>query len=1091
MAEEGKDTPPEGIPKKVREYEEIWNEIVSNYRGKSYEFKVRIGNLIVDVAERVKKYRKYGYRDDEIRKEFSYYFSEHPPAGLEDEIGFILEKAMEITKRVKELKKVSDKLTEEACPDCGNTFLRHIKWKDGYDLYYCPKCKHGKGKYIEKEKFKEAKEMGVEEAPPWAREGFDEFPPMVRERLKRNWMKNKRGEYRPGKVISAYAKNPWEWFSKKKRKKREGKIKKIFEDKKEYKKYTPRGAKKRRGERRREEDERYEQDFRKLKSEEFEIGPDEYKKRLEEIDEEHKKRLDEIEEEYEKNKFQRGWPGGPFARGLTAFDEFFGKHSEHVSGAMPAIIIFGLGAVISIILGSLMFFFAFCSLAFYFLFPPAKERKDNEGKGTGEWENLGLAYVKSVFKGTCIVLFALGTGQTNLPFANIFLMFIALGGYAWMSITYHQGRPDELFESFIRFGFLGVLAIPFFIFGQIFGSPLLAIMAFLFFAIPPIKIGGETEKIERTFAYSIWKPLFLVGMFVILFMSGAIPIDIGLFNAGWALEGSLAYIFLYIWIVAFLAGLFTSPEGLPAIGAIILIVTTVIFGVGPGAQNVGIALFGQWWPTIHNTVTEFTEPLGDLFSQLGQTFGQTLFLLTNPMGFAQQITEGTYVENPTGPTGAYGLEIERLEVDNIYVGEPFFIRFELANKGSFNANNVSLEVWSSVDKLNYLQDETESGKEPIKLERSEKSEKENYIDWYKYRYVTPPFLNEPIIKQDIKPRFLFGEIDCEGQASIKKMLGITTAEGATLRQKFIPFMTRIKYNYEVHSNLQVEILSQQEWDSRLRNDLLIRGQKLSRISTAPAKLSLGAMDQPIREGLPMFIGFNLSSAEGRDSKVGKAKVRLEFPEGFAPHITNMRCTEKKKPAREILNNENKRILEWEMEEDEPKHVICFFSAPEIGDAPSKTFTISASSNYTFERWERDDTLINFLDACEESRGEETEEVSGGPTGPSAGTKENPYTSENLIVLGEKWSEMDGYERQNWADESVGIYEYFKGVIIDYKILDFFYVYDPQKLSGLEPDTAGNFSGYVKSSDSKTMCVEGKIDVRNGRSVLDVSYGEVC
>jgi len=418
---------------------------------------------------------------------------------------------------------------------------------------------------------------------------------------------------------------------------------------------------------------------------------------------------------------------------------------------------------------------------------------------------------------------------------------------------------------------------------------------------------------------------------------------------------------------------------------IVLIVTTVIFGLGPGAQNVGIALFGQWWPTVHNTVNDFMKPFGDMFSQLSQTFGQTLFMLTNPMGFAQQITEGTYVENPTGPTGAYGLDIESLEVDSIYIGEPFSVRFELANKGSFDARNVNLEVWSSVENFNYLNDETVQTN-IMPLQRSEKSEKVNYIDWYKYRYVISPFLNEPIKKQDIKPIFLLGMIDCEGQTRIKRMLGITTAAGATLREKFISFRTQLQYEYEVHSNLQIEIISQQEWDSRTRSGMLLRGQKLSRISTAPAKLSLGAMDQPIREDLPMFIGFNLSSAEGRYSRVGNATVRLELPLEFKEKNPGMRCTDKKKPYREVPNGEGKWVLEWYLERDEPKHVFCFLAAPEVGDVPSKTFTISASANYIFERWERKDTLINFRDACEESRGEGTEGVGDQTGGTEGGTQ---------------------------------------------------------------------------------------------------------
>ena len=667
---------------------------------------------------------------------------------------------------------------------------------------------------------------------------------------------------------------------------------------------------------------------------------------------------------------------------IGGINRITGRHSEHVRGVLPFVTILGLGAVISIILGSLMFFFAFFSLALQQLMPPAKEKLNAKGEKTEEWENLGTAYLRSVFKCTAIVLFALGIGQTNLPFANIFLMIVALGGYAAMNITYKENRPDQLVESFIRFGFLGVLVIPWFIFGQIFGSPLLGIMAFLFFAIPPIRVGGEAEKIERSMAAQIWKPIFMVGMLFVLMMSGVLGFNIfggGGAWAGWELTGTLSYIFIYVWVVAFLAGIFSSPESLPAMGAIILIVTTVLFGLGPGSQNVGIALFGQWWPTVHNTVSEFTKPLGDMFSQLSQTFGQTLFMLTNPMGFARQITEGTYVENPTGLTGAYGLEIDNFDVDNIYVGEPFSIRFELSNKGSFDARNVFVEIWSSADKFT-IKDHTSTSDEAgvIELKEYEKPEKANYVNWYKYlypgAYETPPKpLLGKIRKQDIKPIFLLANMSCEGQKEVMKKLGITTAAGANLRDKYISFQTRLKYEYDVYSNLQIEIISQQEWDSRTRSGLLQRGQKLSRISTAPAKLSIGSMDQPIREDLPMFIGFNLSSAEGRHSKLGKAKVTLALSKAFKDKNPTMTCTEKRNAYKERTEGDS-WIITWELEDDEPKSVFCYMKAPDIGDAPSKTFTVSANATYVFERWESKDTLINFRDSCE--RGE-TEKIGKG------------------------------------------------------------------------------------------------------------------
>ncbi len=1056
-------------------------------------------DYLVGLLEKIKNLRKYDYEEEVIRNQIFYDLSEHPTGLPGDDLKEIVNKALEITKGIKKFRIVDGpRRTTEACPHCGKSFLEYIKWEDGYEVYYCrnPECGHGK-RGIEAEKLKEIKEVGVEEVPPWAREGFGKFPPMVRERLKRNWYKSKRkkakkeGRYKPGKMFATYVKSPWKWFRKKGREEKKEEIEDI---RTEMGLYGGEGEIK-------EEDERYEEAKKKFEAwaeaRGLDKDSDEYKERLKKLEDGYKKRRELAKKRIKEKgyEFPRGWPGGPFARGLTAMDEFFGKHSEHVSGVMPFIIVLGLGAVASVILGSLMFFFAFFSLAFYFIFPPAKEKKDREGRGTGEWEHLGSAYIKSVLKCTSIVLFAWATGATNLPFANIFLMLIALGGYAAMKVTYHDKRPDELVESFIRFGFLGVFVIPFTIFSQIFGSMTLGLMALMFFAVPPIKVGSKTEEIERTFAYQIWKPIFLIGMLIVLVSSGALGSILPGLSIGWELTGSLSYIFIYVWFVSFMAGIFTSPESLPSIGMIVLIVTTIIFGLGPGSQNIGIALFGQWWPTIHNTVGEFTKPLGDLFYQLSQTFGQTLFMLTNPMGFAQQITEGTYVENPTGPTGAYGLEIDNLQVDSIYVGEPFSVRFELSNKGSFDAKNAHVEIWSNVNQFN-ISDHTDSGKTPIKLRVSEKSERiTGYIDWFKYKYpqsyeIPPkPTFAEPVIKQDIKPLFYLGNMTCEGQTYVKKKWGITTAAGATLREKYISFLARINYTYEVYSNLQIEIISMQEWDSRVRSGLLLRGQKLSRISTAPAKLSLGAMDQPIREDLPMFIGFNLSSAEGPRSKIGASIIILELPKEFKEKNPQMRCTDKKNRWEESQVGD-KWIIKWKIEKDESKSVFCFMRAPDIGDVPSRTFTISASANYTFHRWERKDSLINFRDACE--RGDTTPVGGNGGTS-SAGTRGDPFTNDNLMVGGKKWNDLTEGERQDWADGSgKNLYAFFKGVVTDYQILKDIYLYDPENKTKLVYQESTDYLNYAKNSKGEAICINGMISTDREKPIsLVTSYKYDC
>jgi hypothetical protein len=132
------------------------------------------------------------------------------------------------------------------------------------------------------------------------------------------------------------------------------------------------------------------------------------------------------------------------------------------------------------------------------------------------------------------------------------------------------------------------------------------------------------------------------------------------------------------------------------------------------------------------------KPVGEMFSQFQNTFGQSWLLLTNPVGYAKMITEGTYTTNPLGPTGAYGLEIDRFDVQSIYPEEPFMISINLANKGTFEAKNVKLALFTTITgvKLSY------NGKE-LKMTKGK-----NY-DYNQDIYIYEMQLDN-IEKQDVK-----------------------------------------------------------------------------------------------------------------------------------------------------------------------------------------------------------------------------------------------------------------------------------------------------------------------------------------------------
>jgi hypothetical protein len=576
-------------------------------------------------------------------------------------------------------------------------------------------------------------------------------------------------------------------------------------------------------------------------------------------------------------------------------------------------------------------------------------------------------------------------------------------------------------ESIMR-----LIAVPFiaiFVFGLfgggLFHAPAIGTLFLAFFAIIPKP--SETENLARalglglsgaTANYEMWdKLLFLIimllagGMSFGLFGAG-VSFDIGLFSGG-----SLGIIFSAIWAIALLVGLFSPSETRPAMGIIIMIISFITFGSTVGEQAMGTAFFGQWWPMLHNSATQLLEPVGKLGEMMQQTFGQSFLMLTNPVGYAQQIMSGQYAKNPNGPTGAYGLEIQNFAVDTIYLEEPFSIRFDIANKGPYTARNVNLQILSNMpDTL--INDNALAGSDTtLKLAGETKYD---HIKWYKYKYDSlqnHDLLKDPVIPQDVKPMFLTGTIGC---TSIGKTPWgaewVTKIPQEELRQHYVSYMINYTYDYNVDSSLQIDVISESEWYNLVRDNKLVRSQVSSLISTAPVKLSIGAMDQPIREGMPFYVGYNLTSAEGSNTMIGNAVVNMIIPSDFGVPKT---CTHNIDPNNELItlpihgsgiNTEitnlifsavNQRamsnfaekmaqwrgktkiftvrnqdndiiayVLSWSLVGGDAKYSFCNWDkAPNLVNAPRRTFTLMANSTYTFNKWEKKDTMINFRDIC--------------------------------------------------------------------------------------------------------------------------------
>ncbi len=713
------------------------------------------------------------------------------------------------------------------------------------------------------------------------------------------------------------------------------------------------------------------------------------------------------------------------------------KTGPNLKNAVFSLLLVSIGIFIAAVIGSTWLIIAACFAGLYVVTPNpenTKYRGTPPVAGLGMFGlmfnrengvNSGIATIKGISK----IMVLLGVGMTllesEIPLSAlalfIFCLYIAAGG---MKITYDPRRPDEIMESamrlfFVIFASITIFGLPFIATqGSIFKAPAVGILYLAFFAIIPKP--SDNENLARVLGrglagvsanYEFFdKIIFLVIMFLSMgasFLNWGVGYEGGL-GIGFFSGGPFGIVFSALWVIGLIVGLATPSDARPAVGILIVFVAFLTFGSTVGEQAMGSAFFGQWWPTIHNTANEILEPMGELFDQIGQTFGQSFLLLTNPVQYATQITQGQYTENPLGPTGAYGLELENFNVDNIYLEEDFSIRFELANKGPYTARDLRLSI-ASTEPNNYMRDPTYGGSPEGSLTATRNDLRYDYKKWTVYEYVPVPAAGSghpveegnEIIPQDIKPFFYTAKFGCSevgntewGPDWIQEQRENKMAQ-EDLREYYISYMVNYTYEYGVDSNLQVEFISDGEWNNRARNDKLVRGQVASLVSTAPVKLSIGAMDQPIREGMPFFIGFNITSMEGKKTDIGEADVVIRIPKAFGRPAS---CTVEldqatyTSPTPQISQDQiirhslipnmgryytvsgagyDTNVLYFMLEKNDPKHVFCQWSGkatdgtnqPDLGNVPSKKYTVFANATYEFTKWDTEDTLINFRDVC--------------------------------------------------------------------------------------------------------------------------------
>lgn len=671
----------------------------------------------------------------------------------------------------------------------------------------------------------------------------------------------------------------------------------------------------------------------------------------------------------------------PFAWASKRIEE----RRSHIQEAIFSLALIMIGVIAAGYTGQWWFFFGFFSMCIYVIFPRPVEpyQAPNSIISLGIFNPLsnqhnahtGYAFVRSFLKVSVIFCFAMGFSNLGTVFniAKIATVFI---GYFLLKSEYDNHA--EFLEALLKFGVLGCYFIPFNVFAPVFNSMVLMVLALAFFAVPPMPSAKSKEMLSPGLSgiYAYWgmfeKFIFIGFMGVALlgaigFPSGAIGL-----SSGWALTGTLSATFIYFWVICFIGGLFSPPQERPVTGMIMLVAATIIYGIGPGSQDIGAGLMGQWWPSVHNGFSAISEPIAEALSGITDTFGNAISMITNPIGYAQQIMDGSYQKTKgTDKVGAFGVEIKELKLGSydfalqpaISVGVDTMILASILNQGGSDAEDVEMAFIMGEDPLGA---ERPQGMTISDIVNSGYCDSNGTSDNICIKYVggTKPNTLGQMQQSEFS---LIANIDCN---TIEKY------SNANVREKVIPVTGVVKYKYVSESALNIEFNTREEWTRRVMANKEQQIRKPSSLSTAPAKLSIDTMAQPITAGTNFHIGVNLKSAEGDQSAITDAVVTINYPKEFG------------KPKNEgcggsalIEESPDKKtwVVKWSIigaikgvtgtnanaMEASGRNLYCYFLWPASGmlSGPSKTYTVKASAKYNFLRWKTANSKIAFTDYC--------------------------------------------------------------------------------------------------------------------------------
>jgi len=351
-----------------------------------------------------------------------------------------------------------------------------------------------------------------------------------------------------------------------------------------------------------------------------------------------------------------------------------------------------------------------------------------------------------------------------------------------------------------------------------------------------------------------------------------------------------------VWFFSLISGVTAGPEGRPAIGVVMIMISLFVFST-TYTGYVGSAIFGVYWPQIQGFGETYLSPLGDVWAQAQAGLSDTWLIMTNPQQYylLQQQKAQARKSIPTGTT----LSIEFTSF-NIYPSIPGFLEpseptvgfIELTNKGEYNSDPsipgfgpTTLEVYATwTDPTAQVTSdvgtlvELECGRGTVIPPATDictwsEPTYPKEIEVVSFVYAEDSWTNETI---DLGQECL----DVDGNPD-ECGPGTTYTYASTL----VKVNANLTYNYKVNVSIPIDVMNKSLYIDLLKNKQIEIKELTSYYTGGPVKATLISRKQPLRsDETTIVVASILNEGTG---VIKQATFVVKVPENLVDNATGL------------------------------------------------------------------------------------------------------------------------------------------------------------------------------------------------------------